>query len=294
MINHVTNLVYNNKDSLISEKTQSEIHKADVVLVYDSRTTQDILKKYQELTKGIISPSSVESTHSSEFLNFFYKIKKIVIPFNPPIDQICHNPYRNLLKTNLEQEQKITSEFLTNQPYQALNTSNFSISMYNQSFTYLFNYLENFLEEIPQLLLQTNQNIAYTAKKILIISNPNLLEFKFMKPNLIDQTLLTENYFNLSIRHEIFRRKVLNLEIPESLIYGYIIECCLKNLAQEKKLTYCRSCQYPHRKTMTSLEFEEFLELSELTSQNNTPDQLTSTISDYLDKLAKIKEAEYN
>ena len=56
-----------------------------------------------------------------------------------------------------------------------------------------------------------------------------------MKPNLIDQTLLTENYFNLSIRHEIFRRKVLNLEIPESLIYGYIIECCLKNLAQEKK-----------------------------------------------------------
>jgi len=294
MTNQVTNLVYNNKDSLISDQTQSEIQKADVVLVYDSKTTQDLLKKYQELTKGIISPSNIESTHSSEFLNYFYKLKKIVIPFNPPLDQISHNPYRNLIKTNLEQEQKLTSEFINNQPYQALNTSEFSISMYNQTFTYLFNYLENYLEDIPSIIQKTNQNLAYLQKNILIISNPNLLEFKFLKPNLIDQTILTENSFNLSIRHEIFRRKVLDLEITESLIYGYILECTLKNLAQEKKLSYCRTCQYPHRQIMTNLKFEQFLELSELSSQNNTPDRLTESINSYLDGLAKIQEAEYN
>ncbi|MBI95967.1 hypothetical protein CL656_02365 [bacterium] len=291
MLNKVTNLVYNQRKSLINPQIQEYISSSDVILVYDSKTTQELIRQYRELSKGVISPSNIESTHSSEFLNYFYKLKKTVIPFNPPIDQISHNPYRKLIRTNLEQEQKICSEFIDNQPYQALTTSSFSINMYNQSFTYLYNYLENYLEEIPYIIQDINQNLAYSRKQILIISNPNLLEFKFMKPNLIDKTIFTESYFNLSIRHEIFRRNVLDLEVPESLIYGYIIECSLKNLSQEKKLNYGRNRKYPYRKTITSLTFEEFTELSKQISQISNTEQITSTTTYFLDTLAKNQEA---
>ena len=288
MLKKVTNLVYNTKESLVSDTTQEQINKADVVLVYDSKTTQEILEKYQKLTKGIITPSQINSAQSPEFLSYFYKTPKSVIPFNPAIDQISHNPYRNLIKTTLEQEQQLSFNFINNQAYEALNTSQFAINLYTQSFTYLYNYLENFLEQLPQLISNQNQNLAYSNKNILIISNPNLLEFKFLKPKLVNQTILTENFFNLSIRHEIFRRKILNLDITDNLIYGYILECALKNLAQEKKLAYCRTCAYPHRKIMTNLDFEQFLEISELTSHAHTVDQMTSTINSYLDKLAKF------
>ncbi|MBT5346896.1 hypothetical protein HOJ01_01965 [bacterium] len=291
MLNKVTNLVYNQKKSLIKPETQEQISNANVILIYDSTTTQELIRQYKELSKGIISPSSLESNHSPEFLNYFYKSKKTVIPFNPPIDKISHNTYRKLIRTNLEQEQKICSEFIDNQPYQALNTSRFSISMYNQSFTYLYNYLENYLKEIPHIIQSTNQNLAYSSKKTLIISNPNLLEFKFMKPNLIDKTIFSESYFNLSIRHEIFRRNVLELEVPERLIYGYIIECSLKNLSQEKKLSYDRKCKYPYRRTMTSLTFEEFIDLSKEISQITNAKQITSTTTSFLDTLAKNQDS---
>lgn len=284
MQNQITHLTYNKKENLSRYPQLPElIQNHDQILIYDSNCNTQLIQQYQELTKGILTPSQIQSSQSSAFLNILYRSKKIIYPLNPPADLSTHTPYFKHKQSTISKETEISSDFIMGDFLTALSKAEYAIQTYKYSFMYLYSYLHNVLENNEQIIQHINQNLAYQDKKILIISNPNLLEYKFMYPHTIHQQILSDSGFGLSIRHEIFRREILNLDITENLHYGYILESTLKNLKRTNKIDYCREQSYCQRSNFTQITFESMLELSHLLSEEKTAHQQINKINDFLE-----------
>src|SRR6056300_851601 len=263
MKNHITHLVYNQKENLQkSNKIKEEIDSNDFILIYDSDTNTELINQYTELSKGIITPSAVKSTQSGFILGNIYKSKKITYPLNPPTDLNTHSPYFKHKQKTISKETEIAYDFLNGDFLTSLSKVDYSINTYKYSFLYLYSYLNSILENNQEIVDQINRNITFENKKILIISSPKLLEYKFIYPNAIQNQINIESCFALSIRHEIFRRQILNIDMPESMYYGYILESTLKNIKRINKIDYCREKDYFLRENLTNLSFETMEEIS--------------------------------
>lgn len=281
MENHITHLVYNQKENLQnSDKIKECIESNDFILIYDSCTNTDLINQYTELSKGIITPNEVRSTQNGFILGNLYKSKKITYPLNPPTDLNTHSPYFKHKQKTISKETEIAYDFLNGDFLTSLSKVDYSINTYKYSFLYLYSFLNSILENNQDIIDQINRNITFENKKILIISSPKLLEYKFIYPNSIHNQINIESCFALSIRHEIFRRQVLNLDIPESLNYGYILESTLKNIKRINKIDYCREKDYFLRKDLTNLSFETMQEISHLLSSKIKSNEQISTIYD--------------
>lgn len=258
--NEINNLIYLNKNQPINKL--SLIEESDLVLLYEPQNTNILTNKYRDLSLGAIKPKDIKSSYSKENLNIFYQSKKPIIPFNPPLDLESHTPYRKLFRKTNELESQISNAFINGDFYKGLSLTRASIKTYKESFLYLYSYLHYQIENIEEIIKAYNQNLSYENKNILIISNPKLLEFKFVYPNLISKQYHTDSHFHLSIRHEIFRREILNLEIDERMFSAYLLECAIKKSSNQSHVDYCKSSNYSIRDKLLNLNESELVGLS--------------------------------
>lgn len=262
--NKISNLIYLDKKNPI--ENSALIEDSDIILLYEPRNSSELTEKYKQLSMGIISPKEIETSYSNANLNLFYDTKKTIIPFNPQIDLATHSPYHRLFHKTNEFEQEITNNFIHGDCYKALNLCKASLETYRQSFLYLYSFLNYQLENIEESIQAYNQSLAYQNKNILIISSPKILEFKFVYPDLISRQYQTESHFHLSIRHEIFRRKILNLEIKENMFNAYLLECAIKKSSNQDHVDYCKSPIYHLREKILSIDETKLQELSQSNS----------------------------
>jgi len=272
--NEINNLIYLNKNQPINKL--SLIEESDLILLYEPQNTVNLAKKYQDLAMGIIKPKDIESSYSKQNLNSFYQLKKPIIPFTPPLEIQKHKPYFNLYRKTNELETEIKNSFESGDIYKSLNLTRANVKTYKESFLYLYSHLYNQLENIEEIIQNFNQNLSYENKNILIISSPKLLEFKFIYPNLIGRQYHTESHFHLSIRHEIFRREILNLEIKENMFNAYLLECVIKKSSNQTHVDYCKTSNYIIRNKLLSVDESKLQQLSYYETYNELFKNLNS------------------
>ena len=251
-------VIYNNKRDLSDSADTIDIQNPDLILLHQTYATSNQVQQLDQLSKGVLAPSQLNSSYPNKFLAQLHGCKKPITIATPLVDNVAHSPYYNILNKIEELEVTISQNFLAGEHYSNYSLFERMFELYQFSFQYAFQYLEQ--QILQRSFLQSIgawQQSEKSTIDALTIGNHNFVTYRLMcNPESkikVQTTSLTNNFVSFSIRHEIMRRRLLNMPISEQHYNGFTIERAIRLLQTEITLPPNRQTIYTRRDNLCQL-----------------------------------------
>ena len=267
MKSNLNMFIYDNKDDLNDFTLSKEQKDCDLILLHQTRVTSDLVKQLNLLSKGVANPKEIDSDYPNSFLAQLRNSNRPIGISSPLTDNPAHSPYFNTLDRIDDLEVKISQNFLDGEHYSNFSMFDRIFDLYQYSFQYFFTYLR---EQILQRAFLQNigawEQSGQDKINVLVIGNHNFasLRIAFNQDSdiQISHHTVKNQHVTFSIRHEIMRRKLLQLNIPEQLYNGFTIERSIRLLENEITIPSKRSENYSTRSSLCHLTDEQTINLS--------------------------------